>query len=114
MPDNPDNPKSFDKPNLFVYGTLVHELTLSAVLRRTGNLPKYHPARLDGYQKVGLNILENPEAWIQGYVMKNISVSDMFSFDSYEHVGDGLYHKIQVRPVLLDGTEIDCIAYQLV
>lgn len=98
---------------LFVYGTLIHKKTLANVLGRTDRLPVYISARLDGFKKDGLNIIEDPKSWVQGYVIE-VTPDDIDRLDKYERVSDGLYHKILVYPEFgaMKGKS-PCIAYQL-
>ena len=99
------------RTTVFVYGTLVHERTLAAVLGRNNNLPKYTPARLNNYSKRGLNIKENEGDWVQGYIFE-ASPEDMKKLNKYECIDDGMYKIINVT-VEIDGGTREAIAYQM-
>lgn len=96
---------------LFVYGTLVHQSTLGAVLRRSKDLPKFTPARLDNFSKRGLNIQENQGDWVQGYLIE-VDDSDLKKLDAYECIDDGMYQKIPVK-ILVNKELIEATAYQM-
>jgi gamma-glutamylcyclotransferase (GGCT)/AIG2-like uncharacterized protein YtfP len=96
---------------LFVYGTLRHKNILQAVLGRE-KVPSYTEAILKDYFRKSLNIYAWPGSSVDGYII-DVSDDDLKKLDKYEAVDEELYKRITVRPVLEDGTEVECIAYQL-
>jgi len=89
---------------LFVYGTLTSPHIASQFLERT---PEMHPAELEGYKKVRLNIVKDPNHKVSGVKME-VSEYEMGYLDIYEGVLYNLYKRIDVK--LKDGTK--AIAYQ--
>lgn len=92
--------------NIFVYGTLREETTQRFVI---GRVPESTPAILDGYKKIGLDIIQDMEESVFGDILTDITDEELHRLDIYESVATNLYKRITVYP---NGTE--CIAYQKV
>jgi gamma-glutamylcyclotransferase (GGCT)/AIG2-like uncharacterized protein YtfP len=104
---------------IFVYGTLLDVGVLASVLGREESLPEYRRARLHGYSKHGLNILEEEGAEVTGAII-DVNDDDMVKLDRYEGVPHAYYNRIpvtaEVEFLTADEWEtepVSAIAYQI-
>jgi gamma-glutamylcyclotransferase (GGCT)/AIG2-like uncharacterized protein YtfP len=81
---------------LFVYGTLRRPLVRFVVAGRAG---EQEPATLPGFRRVGRDIVADPAAAVEGYVVE-VSTAELRRLDRYERTGQR-YERIEV--VLADG-----------
>lgn len=75
---------------LFVYGTLVDKTCREYVYGDGENIP----AKLKGFRKEGLNILEDKDSEVEGLLLI-INSTQLDSLDYYEGLGR-LYHRMEV------------------
>lgn len=92
---------------IFTYGTLMPSQNMNSVCGR--DVGRSFPAILNGYKKVGLNILKDPMSSVSG-TEYDVNENDLVNLDRYEGVAGGLYRRIAVT--FNDGHE--AIAYEKV
>jgi len=84
--------------HVFVYGTLRYALVRWVVMGRAGEA---RPATLEGFQREALDIIESPQASVEGDIIK-VSAEELARLDRYERLG--LRYE-RVRLALADGRE---------
>lgn len=90
---------------VFVYGTLM---TPSVRYGLLGRQVEGTSAILQGFKKVGLNIIEASDEQVAGQIIE-VTTEELERLDRYESVSTGLYKQITVN---VNGE--DCVAYQKV
>jgi len=99
---------------VFVYGTLKNPKVYSAVCKKNlADLPDFKPAVLKDYTKRSLNIIPVEGEEVIGFVL-DAPDEDIVHLDYYEGIEQDYYWKIDVEPILEDGSKIKCMAYQMV
>lgn len=83
---------------VFVYGTLRYAIVRWVVMGRAG---ESRPATLDGFERDALDIVESPQASVEGEVIE-VSAEELARLDRYERLG--LRYE-RVRIDLADGRE---------
>lgn len=89
---------------VFVYGTLLNRDVRDAIIGRSTTT---YSDVLEGYKKVGLNIVEEPKSEVDG-VYFEVTAEELERLDKYEGVATGLYKRVDVT--LASGDE--AIVYQ--
>lgn len=100
MYDRPEHlePVAEGPHRVFVYGTLRYAIVRWVVMGRAGEA---RPATLEGFQREGLDIIESPQASVEGEIIK-VSADELARLDRYERLG--LRYE-RVRLDLADGRE---------
>jgi len=104
--------------NVFVYGTLLYDGVVEALLDKT---LKNTPAVLQGYQRYkkeipngkswGPAIIEEESAKVEGRIVFNLDERDLNIFDRFELSADDAYERIKCQVSLEDGQELEVFTY---
>ncbi|MEX1197137.1 MAG: gamma-glutamylcyclotransferase family protein [Pseudohongiellaceae bacterium] len=76
---------------VFVYGTLKSAPLRWLVMGRAGQPAQY---TLQGYERQGLDITENPDASVEGLLLE-VSAGELRKLDRYERIGIR-YERVQI------------------
>ncbi|EIE26750.1 AIG2-like protein [Coccomyxa subellipsoidea C-169] len=98
--------------NVFVYGTLMSEEVVAALIRRA---PRQQPAKIRGYRRHRIKgfifpaIVPAEESdEVNGLVLYGLNCEEMEVFDEFE--GEE-YYKTDATPILADGSQVDASVY---
>lgn len=78
--------------NVFVYGTLLNRDTLESVI---GASKTTYSDVLQGFKKVGLNIVSDPDSEVHGATFE-VTKEELARLDAYEGVAHNLYKRFEV------------------